>query len=425
MTLHEHRPPSITARPTLVETASELHPPAMKKAFNALSNGQARASSGAFVQPRNLQAGLNFPTARSPQNHVSSNDQAATTISSQIPSTRRAGGRSTRRIHHLSDRNTNGSSARSFVNGRTGTSSVDIIADTKTNHKHSRPAVSASTVVKRNGSINDRQTFEANASKTTTQQIAPVNDGHITQAMITIPTAEQVVRSDITAIHRFRQEDSDGSTTYPCNDYGGGKRTPSPHSGPPVQGDSTDSNEGIINRYWDTAGTEVHCASYQCSEGAQDVAVEDDMLADGVPIHKDHDPNDNNNNTNLALVVSTHKRNNTNSGDMPPLAPCNPGCAVCTILTPANKCTGCRRVQYCSTACQKKDWRRHKAVCKLQNGSKNNSNYKVRGESSKVNTKVEGNGREDTEKTDSFTRLFEDSGTEDFEEGASDGLYRA
>lgn len=48
---------------------------------------------------------------------------------------------------------------------------------------------------------------------------------------------------------------------------------------------------------------------------------------------------------------------------MPILAPCNPGCAVCTILLPANKCTGCRRVQYCSAACQKADWKEHKAVC--------------------------------------------------------------
>ncbi|KAL8794059.1 MAG: hypothetical protein Q9195_003359 [Heterodermia aff. obscurata] len=48
---------------------------------------------------------------------------------------------------------------------------------------------------------------------------------------------------------------------------------------------------------------------------------------------------------------------------MPNLAPCNPGCAVCTILLPASKCTGCRRVQYCSAACQKADWMEHKAVC--------------------------------------------------------------
>ena len=48
---------------------------------------------------------------------------------------------------------------------------------------------------------------------------------------------------------------------------------------------------------------------------------------------------------------------------LPILAPCNPGCAVCTILLPANKCTGCRRVQYCSVACQKADWGEHGAVC--------------------------------------------------------------
>ena len=49
--------------------------------------------------------------------------------------------------------------------------------------------------------------------------------------------------------------------------------------------------------------------------------------------------------------------------DMPSLAPCNPGCAVCTILYPAYRCTVCRAVQYCSQQCQAKDWAQHKLVC--------------------------------------------------------------
>ena len=48
---------------------------------------------------------------------------------------------------------------------------------------------------------------------------------------------------------------------------------------------------------------------------------------------------------------------------MPSLAPCNPGCVICTILLPANKCAGCRRVQYCSAACQKADWEEHRILC--------------------------------------------------------------
>ncbi len=48
---------------------------------------------------------------------------------------------------------------------------------------------------------------------------------------------------------------------------------------------------------------------------------------------------------------------------MPPLAACNPGCAVCTILLPAMKCTGCRKAQYCSVGCQVIAWPVHKLAC--------------------------------------------------------------
>ena len=48
---------------------------------------------------------------------------------------------------------------------------------------------------------------------------------------------------------------------------------------------------------------------------------------------------------------------------MPLLADCNPGCSVCGILQPAKKCTACRKIQYCSIACQKEDWPSHKNNC--------------------------------------------------------------
>ena len=72
--------------------------------------------------------------------------------------------------------------------------------------------------------------------------------------------------------------------------------------------------------------------------------------------------------SNKALV-HYHSNNNTHSPDpdpMPALTPCNPGCAVCTVLLPAMKCVACRKVQYCSATCQRADWKEHKVVCKAQ-----------------------------------------------------------
>ena len=72
--------------------------------------------------------------------------------------------------------------------------------------------------------------------------------------------------------------------------------------------------------------------------------------------------------SNKALV-QYQSNNNTHSSDpdpMPALTPCNPGCAVCTILLPAMKCVACRKVQYCSATCQRVDWEEHKVVCKAQ-----------------------------------------------------------
>lgn len=44
------------------------------------------------------------------------------------------------------------------------------------------------------------------------------------------------------------------------------------------------------------------------------------------------------------------------------------GCAVCKEPT-AKSCSACRRVFYCSTACQQSDWRVHKKECKKTNES--------------------------------------------------------
>lgn len=72
--------------------------------------------------------------------------------------------------------------------------------------------------------------------------------------------------------------------------------------------------------------------------------------------------------SSMALV---HSRGNDEQKEdeeapMPALAPYNPGCAVCTVLLPAMKCVGCRKVQFCSPQCQKSDWDKHKAVCNAQ-----------------------------------------------------------
>ena len=48
---------------------------------------------------------------------------------------------------------------------------------------------------------------------------------------------------------------------------------------------------------------------------------------------------------------------------MPSLTLYDPGCAVCSALTPAHRCSSCRIVQYCSQKCQAKDWAKHKVVC--------------------------------------------------------------
>jgi len=47
----------------------------------------------------------------------------------------------------------------------------------------------------------------------------------------------------------------------------------------------------------------------------------------------------------------------------------NPLCHVCGVTRaegggPLLQCSGCRRAYYCSPACQKEDWKRHKSDCK-------------------------------------------------------------
>ena len=41
-------------------------------------------------------------------------------------------------------------------------------------------------------------------------------------------------------------------------------------------------------------------------------------------------------------------------------------CAACGAAGARLKCGGCRRAHYCDAACQKRDWRAHKAACKQQ-----------------------------------------------------------
>ena len=47
------------------------------------------------------------------------------------------------------------------------------------------------------------------------------------------------------------------------------------------------------------------------------------------------------------------------------------GCDNCgNRLKPLSKCTGCRKVSYCSRECQVQAWKEHKSECKKHSGSK-------------------------------------------------------
>ena len=42
------------------------------------------------------------------------------------------------------------------------------------------------------------------------------------------------------------------------------------------------------------------------------------------------------------------------------------GCYTCGTILKVKPCAGCKSIYYCSTACQRKDWRRHKHACREQ-----------------------------------------------------------
>ena len=151
-----------------------------------------------------------------------------------------------------------------------------------------------------------------------TVQTQSSSDGTITERV-----------SEPVALLRF-EVDSDGDTEQPSDDtYGGAIKTPSIHSyrsylsGPP----SSLHDPDLVSEYeLNAEGKEIG----EASGGASNTS----------PLEEDD--------------------------GMPTLAPCNPGCAVCTILYPSNRCTGCRKIQYCSVACQTQDWPEHKAICASQ-----------------------------------------------------------
>jgi len=51
------------------------------------------------------------------------------------------------------------------------------------------------------------------------------------------------------------------------------------------------------------------------------------------------------------------------SGVAAPRASPQHACAVCAATRPLQACKGCQTALYCSRACQKKDWPRHKPLC--------------------------------------------------------------
>lgn len=190
-----------------------------------------------------------------------------------------------------------------------------------------------------------------------------VQTQHLREGEIAVRDAEPVARNDITAVNRFRQVDSDGETEEADDyGYGGGIKTPSIHSdrsglsGPPV---SQHDSDQTYKYGWISGGTETHDAGVEASDHEAAEFAHDTTAAHVSTAEENTHIN------NERTVAVTTSPLESDSG-MPTLAPCNPGCAVCTILYPSNRCTGCRKVQYCSTDCQIKDWPGHKAVCGSQ-----------------------------------------------------------
>jgi len=40
-------------------------------------------------------------------------------------------------------------------------------------------------------------------------------------------------------------------------------------------------------------------------------------------------------------------------------------CSLCGSTKNLKYCSGCKKIQYCSTSCQKNDWKKHKKICKV------------------------------------------------------------
>ena len=247
------------------------------------------------------------------------------------------------------------------------------------------------------------------------------------QFPIMLPSLKPVARNDITALHQFKKANSDFSTgedsyggglTIPsvhtdlsgppfCNSHSENAQLESTWNA--EASERSDCNSREIPVYDDTTNGEIsaskpddhtyvsdqasnseyvrHTASlpthqdkyddddlYDASITAsesktvkakaeihphQAVATLSNSTVDSKPTHQTKNAVK----TSFANKARTSKPKLNKHPQMPILAPCNPGCAVCTILLPASKCTGCRRVQYCSAACQKVDWEEHKAVC--------------------------------------------------------------
>ena len=269
----------------------------------------------------------------------------------------------------------------------------------------------------------EKDSTNANADYNSSQAVAALGlQQKAPQSPITLPSLKPVARNDITALHQFKKADSDFSTGE--DSYGGGLTIPSIHtdlSGPPSC--NTNSENAQLANNWDAEVNErSDCNSNDVpvydenskNEGDLSACIPDDQTnlkhvshTGGSPAHQKkyddddlyeasitasesktfqakaeihtHQTLDTLNNTaadskpthQTKPAVKTSPATNTRNSkpkvnkypQMPMLAPCNPGCAVCTILLPANRCTGCRRVQYCSAACQKADWEGHKAVC--------------------------------------------------------------
>ena len=418
----QHRADQLSAaRPTLNDDPSGPHPPIVRQSPSQPVEKQNNRRQGPGFQSRSSHSDHPLPAAHSiqqPQSnrHSTTASQAPSAIASENALPRRGGGHSTRRIRHLPTRSVNSTLTGADVKASSNTSSVEIIVDS-TNYR--QPTVTPHPYNVQhpvnsfmNGRISTSEqastTLRASAPEYTPQTTTEEAEDQINRLSL----LEQVLeREQVLAEENEHQE---------YDYYGGGYITPSPHtdlSGPPYVDHLADPvNIGdVLQPPWDSAATDIVCGEYARTAGAQNVAVEDKAAGPS--------------NALMIRRSNSHRLNSTRSHGkqkmrrkedvMPALAACNPGCAVCTILMPANICTGCRRVQYCSIACQKKDWPPHKEVCKPLTGSK----VKVeRDEDEVANGMRLIKSHEDTKRTNGvdITDLLENSASEDFYD---DDLY--